>query len=216
MLDSTIVYITSNMEDIRFEGKIRSRILSNCGDLPIISVSRKEIDFGQNVCVGEKPVCYANAMRQLLVGLKAAKTRFVHFACADSLYPTEYFSFIPPTDDTIYWYFNVWILYGWTGRNTGTGYWKQYKDDGGAMVCNRLLWIDRLEKCLSLDDWHNVTDPAETFPERQRYGWSCPAPVVNVKTGISLSKYTRTTKETVPMLPVWGDAIQLSKELIHD
>jgi hypothetical protein len=210
-MDSTIVYLSSNMEDERFEKKIRKILFQNSLGIPIVSVSRKPIDFGKNICVGENPVCYANAMRQLLVGLHEAKTKYVHMAAADVLYPPESFMFEPLTQDCIYKYLNVWILYGWVGKRHGTGYWEQYKADGGAMVCNRLYWISQLERCIS-DDWNDATDPPEPFDTTFVYGWSSPNPAVNIKTGHSVSKYTRTSENTLETLPLWGNAVDIRRE----
>lgn len=92
---TTIVYYTSNREEERFERVIREQILRVAGDLPIISVSQKPIDFGYNICVGEVGISNQNAHRQFLIGCEAATTEFVHSAESDTLYPIDYFQFIP-------------------------------------------------------------------------------------------------------------------------
>ena len=115
-------------------------------------------------------------------------------------------------DDGYFKCTNVWILHGWVGRNTGTGYWLKHNPDG-AMACNRLCWIAHLEKCLS-DDWNDPTDPPEPFATGALYSWSTPNPVISVKTERQLNKYTSITKTTVDRLPYWGEAISLRKELL--
>ena len=60
MNDVTIIFYTSNDEDESFEKKIRDNILKQSNGIKIISVSRKPIDFGHNICIGEQPVCYTN------------------------------------------------------------------------------------------------------------------------------------------------------------
>ena len=64
----TIIYYTSNKEDEAFEGKTRKKLLEVCGDIPIISVSQKPIDFGKNICVGDVGACDANLYRQIQIG----------------------------------------------------------------------------------------------------------------------------------------------------
>ena len=81
----TILYYTSNRENEEFEEKIRQNILENCGDLPIISISQKPIDFGKNICVGDVGHSYLNEWRQILIGAKKARTKHVILCEADFL-----------------------------------------------------------------------------------------------------------------------------------
>jgi hypothetical protein len=48
----TILYYTSNHEDEIFESNIIKLLKKMCGDLPIISISQKPIELGENICVG--------------------------------------------------------------------------------------------------------------------------------------------------------------------
>lgn len=213
MIDSTAIYISANVEDEAFEHKMRLYLQCSCNGLPIISVTRKSINLGLNICVGKKPVSYRNAFRQLLIGLRTATTKYCHAAISDFLYPPEYFMFQPFTDDGYFKYTNVWILHGWVGKNTGTGYWQKHNPDG-AMACNRLCWIAHLEKCFKDDDWNDPTDPPEPFATEALYSWSTPNPVISIKTDKQLNKYTSIEKYTVESLPYWGEAIALRKELL--
>ena len=77
MSETTVVYYTHNQEIPSFEKRIQASILEHKGDLPIISVSQKPIDFGENICVGEQGVNSLNTWRQVLIGCQAAKTRFI-------------------------------------------------------------------------------------------------------------------------------------------
>ena len=52
MVKITVLYYTSNREGENFEIKVREIILENKGDLPLISVSQKPIDFGKNRAKG--------------------------------------------------------------------------------------------------------------------------------------------------------------------
>ena len=63
-MGKTIIYYTANREKESFENKVRENILKVKGDLPVISVSQKPIDFGKNICVGDIGQNYLNAFRQ--------------------------------------------------------------------------------------------------------------------------------------------------------
>ncbi len=115
-MDLTIIYYTSNKEKPDFEEKVRAELLRVCGDLPIISVSQKPIDFGKNICVGNVGASGFNMFRQVLIGCREAKTLFVISAEADCLYPPEYFKFIPERENICY-------------RNANTYGRGHYRDD---------------------------------------------------------------------------------------
>ena len=97
MENLTIIYYSANTE--LFEDKIIAHLKKQAGDIPIISVSRKPLDLGKNICIGEQPICYSNLWKQILLGLKEAKTEFCLSAESDCLYPPEYFTFIPPVNN---------------------------------------------------------------------------------------------------------------------
>ena len=93
--DLTIIYYSSNQEKPEFEQKIVDNLKKVAGDIPIISVTHVPMDLGTNFCVAEQPVCYSSEFRQILIGLKEAKTKWCIAAESDCLYPPEYFLHIP-------------------------------------------------------------------------------------------------------------------------
>ncbi len=86
--------------------------------------------FGLNICIGEQPICYTNCYRQLLIGLKAAKTKFCLACESDVLYPPEYFKFIPPVEDKVYRYTNLYIYW----KNKGKFWRKGFQKDAKYVV----------------------------------------------------------------------------------
>lgn len=200
--DKTVLYYTANTEDPVFENRIIADLRIKTKGLPIISVSRKPIDLGTNICVGEVPVSYTSEWKQLLIGLKAANTKFCIAAEADCLYPPEYFSFEPPVEDMMYNYNNIWIVWKYKG-----GFWKKTGYCEGAQTCGREYWIERLEPLLP-DTWEPYTREHENnlvgkiFPERKE--WTGNA-VISFKTrdGVSFrttfSRHSRTEN-----LSYWG------------
>lgn len=210
MINSTVVYYTSNTENEQFEKKIRDEIWKNKGDLPLISVSRKPIDFGTNVCVGDIPHCDLSAFKQLLTGLKEVKTQFAHAAESDALYPPEYFSFIPPTNDNVYRYKNVWVFWRWIGTFHKNLFWKkQYTE--GAQCCGTKFWIESLEKLLKLLETNKIR--AEAFHTFDLFNWTAQNPVITIKTGNSLRNRTSTYNISTDVLPYWGTATDLRNRL---
>lgn len=207
--DRTIVYYTANTEDEAFEGRIREYLKKTAGDIPIISVSRKPIDLGTNICVGEVPVSYTSEWKQLLIGLKAAKTKYVIAAEADCIYPPEYFTFTPDSEEMMYNYNNIWMV--WKRHN---GFYKKYGYCEGAQMCGRDYWIKQLEPLLP-EKWEPYTREEENelvkkiFPARKE--WSG-LPVISFKTGDGVSSRTTfNNKSKTKNIPYWGDLTKLKE-----
>ena len=209
MTDRTIIYYSACTEDPVFEQRIRDDLVKKAGNIPIISVTRKPIDFGQNICVGEVPVSYTSEWKQLLIGLKAAKTRFVIAAEADCLYPPEYFQMTPAEDDMMYNYNHIWIIWK---RHSGA--FRKYGYCEGAQVCGREYWIERLEPLLPVK-WEPYTRLQENvlvneiFLERKEFTGR---PVVSFKTGDGVSCRTTFDRHSrTQELEYWGNVRKLKR-----
>lgn len=101
-----IVYYTDNEVDEKIGEKCRKQLLKS--GLPIISVSLKPIDFGeQNIHVTLKRG-YRAYFSQILVGLDAISTDIVFLAEHDWLYHPSHFEFTPPKKDVFYYNDNWW------------------------------------------------------------------------------------------------------------
>jgi len=210
----TVVYYTSNTEDEEFEQKIRDHLVATVGGRhPIISVSQKPIDLGENICVGEVGQCDANAFRQLQIGIEHAKTEFIASAESDTLYPPGYFDIIPP-DGGCWRYPNVYILKKWIGTSKdwgGQGYRrKRYSEC--AQMASRRYWLRRLGLALKgRPTWGNDNGPEVPLVfSRHRFKYLdeelSKLPVLNIKTDRGLRKHTRTLKTEDPQdtIPYWG------------
>jgi hypothetical protein len=171
------------------------------------------MNLGLNICIGEQPVCYSNSWKQILIGLKASKARYCISAEADCLYPPDYFQFIPPKDNLVYRYTNVWAY--WKNRNK---FWKKPRCEG-AQMCGREYWIERLEEIVG---WHKGWEPMREHPGRivskifvdeDRTTWAG-NPVITFITGQGIG--TKTSLSKVPPvieLPYWGTANQIREEM---
>jgi len=201
----SIVYYTSNAEDPMFEKRVRDNI-SRVTNLPIISVSQKPIGFGKNFCVGDIGKSYLNEWKQILIGLKLAKTRFCIAAESDCLYPPEYFTFVPLAEDLVYRYSNVWAY--WKNRNK---FWRKPKCEG-AQMCGREYWIERLESALASSNNPNEIS-TRIFEKEGRWGGN---PVITFLTGDGISTKTSMCKEPpVDKLPYWGTASEIRERMFQ-
>ncbi len=209
MPDTTIIYYTANMENPAFEERIRENLIKNAGGLPIISVSRKPINLGKNICVGEKPVCYSNSFRQLLIGLKEAKTEFCIAAEADCLYPPDYFRFTPPTENNVYRYKNVWLYFDRRIR-----FWRKVYVEA-AQKCGRKFWINSIERVLKGHDTWKPFNPRLIFTTEDKYSWTG-NPVIAFKTRKGIGFKTGFTKDWSLELPYWGSVEEVKKLVNYD
>jgi hypothetical protein len=195
------VYYTANREDEKFELVIRNQILRAAGKLPIVSVSQKPIDFGFNVCVGDIGVSNQNAHRQFQIGCVVAETEFIHAAESDSLYPPEYFEFIP--EDSAYAYRTPIYLF-----KLGDNKFYRKRSSESATVVGRKCAIDAVEKSLyGRGCWKAALEAGAkvpyTFPHGNWKPFVLKVPIVNIKTRNQMHGW-HGYDEIVYELPYWG------------
>lgn len=142
MSDLTIIFYTANSFENKLTAGVRENLLRVAGEYPIISVTHKPMDFGQNICVGDMGKSYRNLYRQILIGAKAATTEYVGMAEDDCLYTKEHFSAYRPENAFAYnmakWSFFSWTMppmYSYKNRKTTC-----------AMIAPRKLLIEALEE----------------------------------------------------------------------
>ena len=215
MPDLTVIYYTSNSEKPDFEAKIRQSLLDSMGDLPLISVSQKPIEFGRNICVGQVGRSAQNVFRQMQIGVAAAKTRFVCPAESDILYPPEYFTFRPPRDDTFYLAMPLWVLFA--QRGGGKVYCRKPHGSESSMVVNRDLLLSRLDVMLAnLGQWGDQDADGDKLPWMldkrltRRDHFQLSTGVVTFKTDQNLHRKTpHDVLSKTRELPYWGTATDL-------
>jgi len=210
--DLTLIYYTSNKENEDFEKKIQRIIKKISGDIRIISVSQKPIDFGENICVGDVGANDHNLYRQIQIACKEAKTPFVASLESDNLYPIDYIRLNPTRMDTLYRYNNIWILKYWRT------YFVRKRWCEGAQIAGREFYLDLLEKEFENKPIWTTATRTKTNPFRNlgnNFLWyGTDIPVVSIKTGNGLrsntiTDNTRYTKE----LPYWGSSKIVKRKL---
>ena len=222
--NKTILYYSSNRENPEFEQKIRDEILKICGNIPIVSVSQKPINFGKNICVGNVGHSYLNLYRQTLIGAKAAKTEYLIFAEADFLYSKEYFDF-EPKGANLYRYDNDWVIL--TNPRFGYKYFKK-PFAGGTLICKRQFMIDILEEYLEGQpewiDGNFVVKDKNGKPKidhttitkfEEPFEIFTGSPCVSFKTGDGMTQRFSVPDRhnKVDTLPYWGNGKELCKKM---
>jgi hypothetical protein len=198
---STIVYYTSNREEDRFEQVIQEQILRAASGLPIISVSQQPLDFGRNLCVGEVGISNQNAHRQFQIGCQAATTEFVHAAESDTLYPPEYFQFIPEEAQSAYR--TPVYLFRWGGDR-----FYRKKSSESATVIGREYAIRAIRKSLrNRGIWRDTLETGREVPFTFRHGnwkpFSLDVPIINIKTENQMHRW-HGYDEVMDELSYWG------------
>jgi hypothetical protein len=216
-MDITILYYTANVENELFEQRIRDNILASKGELPLVSVSQKPLNFGYNICVGRHEPCYINEFRQIQIGLKEIKTKYVLTAEADTLYPPDYFRFVPTVEGKYYRYNNVWVSYYKNENDTNPKYYFKGFSDGSQLI-DRDLWLEILDKLFKGKKFWNTKDTRldKVYGKTRRNDTWGGYPVVTFKTKNNISANTKLEK-IVPRfnLEYWGNIKNLRRRMFY-
>ncbi len=207
-MNTTILYYTSNHEDPEFEKKIIADMLSKKGELPVISISQKPMDLGQNICVGDIGLSYINEYKQILAGAKLADTDYVITAESDFLYAPEYFQ-LEPNGENIYRYNNIWIM--WLQDKNGS-FHRKMRSSEGAQVVKRDYFIKILKRYINNPD--PLHSPYYKQPWSYLHGEN---PCISFKTGDGVSQNTGILYEPDNVsknLPYWGDVNKLRETFL--
>lgn len=209
-MKSTIIYVSSNREDPEFEKKIIDDLSSKAGNLPIVSITQKPIDLGNNICVGDVGASGYNFCRQVLMACEASKTDFVVSAEADCLYSPDYFNFVPPRIDLPYRNTNIYV-------QKYRGDFVNKKDKSTfSQVVGREFYIKRLKELFGdLPQWN---PDMKNFPKEigkllfEEFGFfNTEYPCISFKTGKGMRKHSPTGSTEVYELPYWGSIKNLKK-----
>ncbi|KKS95277.1 MAG: hypothetical protein UV71_C0009G0013 [Microgenomates group bacterium GW2011_GWC1_43_13] len=216
--DLTIIYYSSNREVPEFETRIRNNILKVCGDLPIISVTQKPIDFGKNIVVGDVGASGFNMFRQVQIACKEATTKFVVSAEADCLYPPDYFTFIPEKDNVCYRNKNLYVM-----GQYRTYFYKKEEGATHAQVVGREFCLRTLDKLF--EGGPNWSIKERNFPKERTHQkkedvfgsdeiefYETKNPIVQIKTSHSMRHYTHSDRIPRDELPYWGKGVDFRKK----
>jgi hypothetical protein len=204
----TIIYLSSNQENPEFERKIQEDLLSKCGNIPIISVTQKPIDFGLNICVGDVGASGFNFCRQVQIACKNATTDYVIHAEADCLYSPDYFTIQPERLDVCYRNSNVYV--------------QKFKQDFAckkegstfSSMVGREFYLKRLEELFKgMPEWsvemkNFPKEIGKKFFDHYEY-YQTQYPCISFKTGRGMRKHSPSDEVPVYDLPYWGSIEEL-------
>ena len=139
--DITIIFLTANQLPKKWAQFQKKVLFKAAKGLPIITISREPLDWGQNL-LDTEPKTNSNIYFQLLRGAKAAKTPYIGVAEDDTLYPTRHFHCFRPPLDTFAYNHNRLGIYTW---GKPTFFWK-YRPSNSTLIAPRQLLIEALEK----------------------------------------------------------------------
>ena len=117
--DLTIIYYTANClekDNPYFLENTKKQLLTAIGDFPMIIVSHKPTMFGNNttnICIGEIGRSHLKLYNQILIGAKAAKTKYVAMAEDDILYHYNHYHSELPKSDYFLYDMNKWSIFTW-------------------------------------------------------------------------------------------------------
>jgi hypothetical protein len=203
--DLSLVYITSNRESEYFESKIIETMKESINGLPVVSVSQKPIDFGENICLGDIGAKEENILKQLIIGAKSADTKFITIGESDFLYPKEFFEFVPPRDDTFYYPEHAYIF--WVHHS------KFYRKNFREMlsVTNREYFVETLETILYGYDGGHISKKIRDIVKQDTFWTDIPLLTFKTKQGLHWkSPFSR--HDWKRELPQWGTADQLREK----
>ena len=147
--DLTVIYYTSNeleKNNPYFVSNTKEQLLKATDGLPIVIVSHKLTMFGDNstnIVLGDIGRSHLNLYKQILIGCKAAKTKYVAMAEDDIFYSYQHYHSELPKSDYLLYDMNKWSVFTWTVPPQYT-----YRD---RLVVNQLIaprqyLVDALEE----------------------------------------------------------------------
>ena len=207
--DMTLLYYTANVIPEKFAVNVRNHLVETAKGKPIISVSQKPIDFGENICVGDIGHSVISVYLQILTGLRAAKTKYIACCEDDTIHSPEYFDLDPEGDTFLYnlrW--NVMPSYF---------YYRRRRNGLCTLVAPRELMIKISEE--KLKRYEEIKDPyvfAEPGRRSRSIGLSevvvrgvvttIPSLTFKHRNSLSGISISLQSDRRVESLPYWGKA----------
>lgn len=141
MSDLTAIFYTCNEIPEFFAKRVREQLRDAIGEMPLVSVSHKPMDFGLNTVV-DYPRSHFSIYRQALLGAKFATTKYIALCEDDVLYHPSHF-LLRPQEGIFSYNMSVWALYTWSDPPVFS-----YKDrrNLSGLICDRKLFIEAMEE----------------------------------------------------------------------
>ncbi len=223
--DLTIIFLTANKLPKQWVEFQKQKLLEAAADNPIITISRKPLDWGINVLQTE-PHGASNVYWQLLKGAKLATTEFIAVAEDDTLYPAQHFSYRPPSSDAFYYNRNKFGLFTW---GKPTYYWKD-RFKNSTLVASRKLVMEALTErftkypkgtpeALTGEMGRSVVENNLGLARQKAIWFETEASVVCLDHAYGIDPLGRTRRKALGALraydiPYWGKAEDIVKKFV--
>lgn len=225
--DLTIVFLTLNQLNSRWEKFHREHLLRAIENRTMIVISAKPMDLRREnteYLIQSGPPSAWNVYRQLLRGAKLADTKYVAVAEDDTLYPRRHFSDFRPKDDEVAYDMSRWSVFSWLDHP----FFSAIRKHGNfTMIGPRQLVIDAIEereaKYPDGKDWSGEigrTDVERRLGVRRNklVEWYCIEPMINLchPLGLSPTYIDTPGRERKPGelkawdIPIWGKAADIA------
>jgi len=214
----TLLYYTASTIEEQLGDNVRKHLLEvNKGQYPIISVSQKPLNFGQNIHVGEIGKSYYNCYKQILTGATQVKTKYVAMCEDDTLYSEEHFAHRPSSDAVFSYNTNMWYT-------EETEYWNK----GWHGMCTCIVATDYLVKTLQkrYDKFPDIkkvvgkqtlryfSEPGKKDGVAREF-WNSKTPILTFNYFHALggkAKSVAHPPKSTQILEPWGDCWELKKK----
>ncbi len=220
--DLSVIYYSANTIPKNFAMATQGYLMSAIGDLPLISVTHKPMDFGYNIVV-DLPRHHLSIYKQALLGAKAATTKYIALAEDDVLYSPEHFKYRPSPGKFAY-NLGAWSLFTWNDPPVFTHKGKGRKNLN-SLICERELFIEAMEERFAKhDDNVDISKWAEpgkyerhlgvTIRETEEFWTNPPNIVFSHETELSfagLGKRKRIGEMRAYDIPYWGNALEIRR-----
>lgn len=218
MKDLTVIMLTPNLVPENWAKFHKKKLLEAIGDTPLITVSAKPLDFGQNII--QEGYGLSNIYKQMLRAAKIAKTEWIAMADDDTLYPKSHFEYRPKKEGFFY-NLNRWHMFTWGEPIYFHKPWR----GNGLLLATRKMVVTALENRfaqgdeLSIDSLHEL-GTRKNMLEKDIVGgdiFFSEDPVMSFYHDNSFDPAIKShNKRMFPLraydIPVWGKAIDLREK----
>jgi hypothetical protein len=193
-----LVYYSDSRLDVRIAAPVRQQLALCINGSPLVSVTLKPLDFGQNIVL---PLIRGRLtmFRQILAGLEALDAHIAFLVEHDVLYHPSHFRFEPANQEIFYYNQNTWRVDVATGKALF-----YYCNQVSGLCAYRETLVDHYRKRIARVETNGYDHRIGYEPGNRRSreidgrsasSWMSPGPNVDLRHSQNLTKSRWTRKE---------------------